>query len=188
MSDPDGGARGRRARVVPAAATSQSLTGRLSALLTEQQATSVFVPDVPAAEATRDTVAKLFGVELTNLPTASSVRRLRVSSQSLAWRRGAIERRLRPVLHRAGASQRRRAVLGRLLLSGRAIHARFRAPISRTARSRPTPPASSARRSRSQSTRLPSISTLQTATRVHQLRRDRPAGGGRRRCRSFTCA
>jgi hypothetical protein len=57
---------------VPAAATSQSLTGRLSALLTEQQPASVYVPDVPAAEATRDTVAKLFGVELTNLPTASS--------------------------------------------------------------------------------------------------------------------
>jgi hypothetical protein len=58
--------------LLPAAALGQSLTGRLSALLTEQQATSVFVPDVPAAEATRDTVAKLFGVELTNLPTASS--------------------------------------------------------------------------------------------------------------------
>src|SRR5689334_14044725 len=56
----------------PWAAASQSLSGRLSALLTEQQPTSVFVPDVPAAEATRDTVAKLFGVELTNLPTASS--------------------------------------------------------------------------------------------------------------------
>ena len=53
-------------------AVSQSLSGRLSALLTEQQPASVYVPDVPAAEATRDTVAKLFGVELTNLPTASS--------------------------------------------------------------------------------------------------------------------
>jgi hypothetical protein len=58
--------------LAPVSATPQSLGGRLSALLTEQQATSVFVPDVPAAEATRDTVAKLFGVELTNLPTASS--------------------------------------------------------------------------------------------------------------------
>ena len=58
--------------LAPVAATTQSLTGRLSALLTEQQPTSVFVPDVPAAEATRDTVAKLFGVELTNVPTASS--------------------------------------------------------------------------------------------------------------------
>ena len=58
--------------LLPAAAAGQSLTGRLSALLTDQQATSVFVPDIPAAEATRDTVAKLFGVELTNLPTASS--------------------------------------------------------------------------------------------------------------------
>jgi hypothetical protein len=58
--------------LVPAVATSQSLTGRLSALLTEQQASSIYVPDVPAAEATRDTVAKLFGVEMTNLPTASS--------------------------------------------------------------------------------------------------------------------
>jgi hypothetical protein len=57
---------------LPLVAHSQSLSGRLSALLTEQQATSVFVPDVPAAEATRDTVAKLFGVELTNLPTATS--------------------------------------------------------------------------------------------------------------------
>jgi hypothetical protein len=58
--------------LVPAAATSQSLSGRLSALLTEQQPASIYVPDVPAAEATRDTVAKLFGVEMTNLPTASS--------------------------------------------------------------------------------------------------------------------
>jgi hypothetical protein len=57
---------------VPAAASSQSLSGRLSTLLTEQQTASIYVPDVPAAEATRDTVAKLFGVELTNLPTASS--------------------------------------------------------------------------------------------------------------------
>ena len=58
--------------LVPATATTQSLTGRLSALLTEQQPASVYVPDVLAAEATRDTVAKLFGVELTNLPTAAS--------------------------------------------------------------------------------------------------------------------
>jgi hypothetical protein len=58
--------------LVPATATPQSLTGRLSALLTEQQPASVYVPDVLAAEATRDTVAKLFGVELTNLPTAAS--------------------------------------------------------------------------------------------------------------------
>jgi hypothetical protein len=65
-------AAGALVALVPAAATSQSLTGRLSALLTEQQPTSIYVPDVPAAEATRDTVAKLFGVELTNLPTASS--------------------------------------------------------------------------------------------------------------------
>jgi hypothetical protein len=58
--------------LVPATGTPQSLTGRLSALLTEQQPASVYVPDVLAAEATRDTVAKLFGVELTNLPTAAS--------------------------------------------------------------------------------------------------------------------
>jgi hypothetical protein len=58
--------------LVPATATPQSLTGRLSALLTEQRPASVYVPDVLAAEATRDTVAKLFGVELTNLPTAAS--------------------------------------------------------------------------------------------------------------------
>src|SRR5690242_18993296 len=57
---------------MPSIGTAQSLKGRLSALLTEQQATSVFLPDVSAAAATRDTVAKLFGVELTNLPTASS--------------------------------------------------------------------------------------------------------------------
>ncbi len=58
--------------VLPHAAGAQSLGGRLSALLTDQQPSSVFIPDVPAAEATRDTVAKLFGVELTTLPTATS--------------------------------------------------------------------------------------------------------------------
>jgi hypothetical protein len=58
--------------LLPGAAGGQSLGGRLSALLTDQQPTSVFIPDVPAAEATRDTVAKLFGVELTTLPTATS--------------------------------------------------------------------------------------------------------------------
>ena len=35
--------------LLPRPAVGQSLTGRLSALLTEQQATSVFVPDVPAS-------------------------------------------------------------------------------------------------------------------------------------------
>ena len=57
---------------LPSMLGAQSLSSRLSAVLTEQQPSSVYVPDVSAAEATRDTVAKLFGVELTNLPTASS--------------------------------------------------------------------------------------------------------------------
>lgn len=54
------------------AAGAQSLSTQLSTLLTQQQPTSVLVPDVPAAEATRDTVSRLFAVELLNLPVASS--------------------------------------------------------------------------------------------------------------------
>ena len=55
------------------AATAQSLTGRLSTLLTEQRPTpAAFLPDPVAAAATRDTVAGLFLVELGSLPVASS--------------------------------------------------------------------------------------------------------------------
>ena len=53
-------------------ADAQTLSGQLSTLLTQQQPTSVLVPDVPAAEATRDTVSRLFAIELSNLPVASS--------------------------------------------------------------------------------------------------------------------
>ena len=50
-------------------AKAQSLTGRLSILLTEQRPTpAAFVPDPVAAAATRDTVAGLFLVELGSLP------------------------------------------------------------------------------------------------------------------------
>jgi len=56
---------------IPAAAQ-QPLTGRLTTLLTAQVPSSTFVPDVPAAEATLDTVARLFSIELTSLPVASS--------------------------------------------------------------------------------------------------------------------
>lgn len=54
-------------------ATGQSLTGRLSTLLTEQRPSpAAFPPDPVAAAATRDTVAGLFLVELGSLPVASS--------------------------------------------------------------------------------------------------------------------
>lgn len=56
----------------PATATAQSLSDQLSTLLTAQAPTSVLVPDLPAAEATRDTVARLLSIELTSLPLASS--------------------------------------------------------------------------------------------------------------------
>ena len=55
-----------------AVAGAQTLSSQLSTLLTEQQPTSVLVPDVPAAEATLDTVSRLFAIELSNLPVASS--------------------------------------------------------------------------------------------------------------------
>jgi hypothetical protein len=58
------------ATAMPVAA--QSLTGQLTTLLTAQVPSSTFVPDVPAAEATLDTVARLFSIELTSLPVASS--------------------------------------------------------------------------------------------------------------------
>ena len=50
----------------------QPLLGRLATLLTEQTESSVFVPDVAAAAATRDTVAALLLVELATVPTTSS--------------------------------------------------------------------------------------------------------------------
>jgi hypothetical protein len=53
-------------------APAQTLTGRLSNLLTEQQPSSVFTPDAAAAAVTRDTVAGLFSIELATLPVASS--------------------------------------------------------------------------------------------------------------------
>jgi hypothetical protein len=56
---------------IPARAQ-EALTSRLSTLLTAQVPSSTFVPDVPAAEATLDTVARLFSIELTSLPVASS--------------------------------------------------------------------------------------------------------------------
>src|SRR5688500_14603590 len=59
------------ATAMPAVAQ-QPLTGRLTTLLTAQVPSSTFVPDVPAAEATLDTVARLFSIELTSLPVASS--------------------------------------------------------------------------------------------------------------------
>ena len=54
-------------------AKAQSLTGQLSALLTEQRPSpAAFPPDPLAAAATRDTVAGLFLIELASLPVASS--------------------------------------------------------------------------------------------------------------------
>jgi hypothetical protein len=52
--------------------SAQTLGTQLSLLLTEQVPTSAFVPDVSAAEGTRDTVARLFSIELSNLPVATS--------------------------------------------------------------------------------------------------------------------
>jgi hypothetical protein len=57
----------------PLTASAQTLGEQLSTLLTEQRTSSpVFVPDPVAAAATRDTVAGLFAIELSTLPTASS--------------------------------------------------------------------------------------------------------------------
>jgi hypothetical protein len=53
-------------------ATAQPLLNDLSSLLTEQRPTGSFVLDPAAAAATRDTVASLFLVELTQVPIASS--------------------------------------------------------------------------------------------------------------------
>jgi len=53
-------------------AHAQSIIGQLGALLTEQRATPVFVPDVGAATATAITVAGLFSTELSTLPLSSS--------------------------------------------------------------------------------------------------------------------
>jgi hypothetical protein len=53
-------------------AYAQSIGTQLSALLTEQRATSQFVPDVEAANQTFATVAGLFGVELATLPVSAS--------------------------------------------------------------------------------------------------------------------
>jgi hypothetical protein len=54
-------------------AHAQPLVAKLGTLLTEQRPTTpVFVPDASAAAATAGTVAKLFSVELSNLPLAAS--------------------------------------------------------------------------------------------------------------------
>jgi hypothetical protein len=58
--------------LVSTSAPAQTISSPLSTLLTQQQPTSILVPDVPAAEATRDTVSRLFSIELSNLPVASS--------------------------------------------------------------------------------------------------------------------
>jgi hypothetical protein len=56
-----------------AIADAQSVTGGLTALLTEQTPPPVgFVRDIPAAQATLQTVAGLFQVELTSIPVVSS--------------------------------------------------------------------------------------------------------------------
>jgi hypothetical protein len=52
--------------------SAQSLLGQLSDLLTEQRPTPIFLPDAAAAATTRDTVARLFSVELATLPISSS--------------------------------------------------------------------------------------------------------------------
>ena len=53
-------------------AHAQSLIGKLGALLTEQQSTPIYVPDIAAATATATTVAGLFSTELSTLPLSSS--------------------------------------------------------------------------------------------------------------------
>ena len=58
--------------IVAPPAYAQSLVGKLGTLLTEQRSTSVFVPDVAAANATATTVAGLFATELSTLPLSSS--------------------------------------------------------------------------------------------------------------------
>lgn len=60
------------ALALPAATTAQTLNDQLSRLLTAQVPSSILVPDLPAAEATRDTLARLFTIELSTLPVASS--------------------------------------------------------------------------------------------------------------------
>jgi len=54
------------------AAEAQPLLGRLSDLLTQQQSSGIYIPDQAAADATRDTVAALFLIELATVPTAAS--------------------------------------------------------------------------------------------------------------------
>jgi hypothetical protein len=56
----------------PAMVGAQTLVGQLSTLLTEQRASGDFTPDPAAARATLATVAGLFSVELTTLPTTAS--------------------------------------------------------------------------------------------------------------------
>jgi hypothetical protein len=57
----------------PSLGTAQTIGGQLSTLLTEQRpGTPVFVPDPVAAAATFNTVAGLFAIELSTLPTAAS--------------------------------------------------------------------------------------------------------------------
>lgn len=53
-------------------ASAQSVGGSLSTLLTEQQQIGGLIPDLAAAETTRDTVAGLFLTELSTLPVSSS--------------------------------------------------------------------------------------------------------------------
>lgn len=53
-------------------ARAQGLSTQLSALLTEQVPTSSLIPDVTAASTTSDTVTRLFSIELSNVPIASS--------------------------------------------------------------------------------------------------------------------
>jgi hypothetical protein len=52
--------------------SAQSVGGSLSTLLTEQHLVGGLIPDVAAAEATRDTVASLFLTDLSTLPVSSS--------------------------------------------------------------------------------------------------------------------
>jgi hypothetical protein len=58
--------------VSPTPSSAQSLLQELSTLLVEQRTSGPYVPDVAAAEATRDTVGGVFAVELGSLPLASS--------------------------------------------------------------------------------------------------------------------
>jgi hypothetical protein len=58
--------------VGPREVKAQTLIQKLGTLLTQQQSSSGFVPDIAAADATTATVAALFGVELATQPIAAS--------------------------------------------------------------------------------------------------------------------